>query len=123
MESKRTGIGLKGEELAFRFLTEKGFKVLERNFRCPLGEIDIIGREGDVIVFVEVRTRRSYRFGSPVESVDVRKQKRLSHLALYYLKVKGMLGRAARFDVVGITLGEKEEVDINWIRDAFDFQG
>ncbi|HOJ51645.1 MAG TPA: YraN family protein [Syntrophales bacterium] len=121
MEKSKSATGFRGEEAAAQFLKQKGLKILERNFHCPLGELDIVGREGNVVVFVEVRTRRSTRFGTPLESVDERKKRRLSRLALFYLKGKGWEDKPARFDVVGVKVKEKGEVEIDWVRDAFDF--
>ncbi|MCX7981641.1 MAG: YraN family protein [Syntrophales bacterium] len=121
-EKRTSRKGFQGEETAAKFLREKGLKVLERNYRCPLGELDIIAREGQTIVFIEVKSRCSDRFGLPIEGVDERKCRRLSRLALYYLKEKGWEGCKARFDVIGIMMGNEGKVEIDWVRDAFDFR-
>jgi len=119
-KSTRIALGAEGEERVIAYLREKGLTIVERNFRCPLGEIDIIAQHSRLLVFVEVRTRTSTRFGSPLESVDARKQRRLSRLAQYYLKVKGEGERSARFDVVGVTKTESGDWVIEWVPDAFD---
>ncbi|HET6490073.1 MAG TPA: YraN family protein, partial [Syntrophales bacterium] len=96
--------------------------ILERNYRCPLGELDIIAREGKTVVFVEVKTRSSARFGSPQEAVGPRKQRRMTAIALYYLKAKGLLDEPARFDVAAVSLGEGGE-DVMLYKNAFDATG
>jgi len=111
--------GREGESLAAKFLEERGVVVVDRNIRCPLGEIDLVGRDGRVIVFVEVRSRFSGRYGSPQESVSRSKQKRLTRLAQWYLKKHRLEGRSARFDVVAITW-KAGESDIAWIVNAFE---
>ncbi|WP_258360432.1 YraN family protein, partial [Moorella sulfitireducens (nom. illeg.)] len=91
-----------------------------RNYRCPLGEIDIIAADGEAIVFVEVRTRSTDAFGTPQESVDLRKQMRLRRLAAYYLSGRGLTNRPCRFDVVAVRLDRQERVTgIEVIKGAF----
>lgn len=119
MEKKE--LGKKGEETARRFLKSKGYRIIERNYVCKMGEIDLIAREKDTLVFIEVKTRRSTAFGPPQTAVDQRKQEQLSRAALYYLKEKRLEGVKARFDVVAILLGPEGE-EINLIRNAFDLQ-
>ena len=115
----RLKTGRQGEEIAVRYLRENGYLVLERNFRCPLGEMDIVARHGDVLVFVEVRSRRSQGYGEPLESVGIVKQKKLSRIALYYIQKHHLQGRKARFDVLGVKIQpDGHKIDI--IRDAFD---
>jgi putative transposase len=102
------GLGDAGEDLAAAALKQQGYKVLERNYACPLGEIDLIARQGKYLVFVEVKTRKSARFGSPQEAVHAAKQARLRRLADYYLKQKRLHAAMVRFDVVAITLAESQ---------------
>jgi len=110
-------LGGRGEDLAARFLARKGLKVLERNFRCPAGEVDIIARDGETVVFVEVKTRRGGLFGHPLEAVHSTKRDRLRKTALFYLSTRG--GEApARFDIVGINLGPGAP-EIEHVEDAF----
>ncbi|MBU7005438.1 YraN family protein [Phosphitispora fastidiosa] len=99
-------IGAIGEDIAANALIEHGYKILERNFRCRYGEIDIIAGFGDTVVFVEVKTRRNGRYGFPEEAVDYRKQKKLRLLAEYYLAKNRNLPRILRFDVYAIRLDE-----------------
>lgn len=122
-------VGRVAEDLACRHLEAQGLKLLAANFRCPGSELDLIMREGDCVVFVEVRFRRSARYGGGAESVDRRKQERLGACALYYLQRHPRLARlASRFDVVAIAPGGSDsaagpggEQRIEWIRDAFQF--
>jgi putative endonuclease len=115
----RQQTGEAGEALAARLLHRQGYRILATNYRTPLGEIDIIARERDTIVFVEVKARRSLSFGHPKSAVTPQKQRKLSLLALYYLKTTGQSGARARFDVVAISAApERPEVEI--IRNAFD---
>lgn len=110
-------LGNKGEEIAIRFLKSKGYKILIRNFLTPFGEADIVAKDGDSIVFVEVKTRSSDTFGQPFEAVNYRKQERLRRIALYYLK-KNSEDLDVRFDVVSI-MYKDEGVEINHLIDAF----
>jgi putative endonuclease len=119
MLNRRQQYGEAGEALAARLLRRQGYRILETNYRTPIGEIDIIARERDTIVFVEVKARRSLHFGHPKTAVTAHKRRKLSMLALYYLKTTGQSGAKARFDVVAIsTAPERPEVEI--VRNAFD---
>jgi uncharacterized protein (TIGR00252 family) len=102
----RRQLGDHGEDLAAAALKKQGYKILERNYVTPLGEIDLIARQGKTVVVVEVKTRKSTRFGSPQEAVSVTKQQRLRRLADYYLKDKRLAGMQVRFDVVAVTLAD-----------------
>lgn len=119
MTKKRIALGRLGEELASRRLRKLGYEILETNYRCPLGEIDLVARDGDVLVFVEIKTRRNRPLGEAKEAVHKRKQGQLSRVALAYLKSKNLWGTKARFDVVAVGVDDgKEEVEL--IRDAFE---
>jgi putative endonuclease len=119
MLNRRQQYGEAGEALAAHLLRRQGYRILETNYRTPIGEIDIIARERDTIVFVEVKARRSLHFGHPKTAVTAHKRRKLSMLALYYLKTTGQSGAKARFDVVAIsTAPERPEVEI--VRNAFD---
>ena len=107
-------VGTEKERLAESFLIGQGLRPVARNHRCRYGEIDLIMREAAVLVFVEVRFRRSTRFGSPAETVDARKQRRLIAAARHYLQGHPTL-LACRFDVVAITA----ENQMQWIKHAF----
>jgi len=115
-------LGTRGETLACTLLKEKGYKIIERNFKTPIGEIDIVAREGQTLVFVEVKTRGSKAFGSAKWAVDRKKQQKLSRLALYYLNLKAWKDRPARFDVVAVDL-ERQGERIELFRNAFDLVG
>ncbi len=117
---RRDDLGKKGEELAVSHLESLGYKIVERNFRCRLGEIDIIAYHGKTLVFVEVRTRKSCQFGSPLSSVTYRKQKKLITLAKFYMKKHRLFERVARFDVVGIILDKTGNVSIELVQNAFE---
>ncbi len=99
-----TGNG--GEDLAVRYLQDKGYKILSRNFKTKLGEIDIIARENKTIVFVEVKTRKSDYFGLPREAVTASKQRKIRMVATQYLKLHGGLNQECRFDVIDILCGD-----------------
>lgn len=119
MTEERLALGRLGEELASRRLRSLGYEILERNYRCPLGEIDLVARDGDVLVFVEIKTRKNRPLGEAKEAVNRRKQGQLSRVALAYLKSKKLWDAKARFDVVAIGVGEgKEKIEI--IKDAFE---
>jgi len=92
--------GKSGEKKAASFLKKKGFKILEMNYRCRFGEIDIVAKDGDTVVFVEVKTRSTAQFGMGYESVNSRKQEKLTASAQHYIAEKGE--SPARFDVVSI---------------------
>ena len=95
-------LGNRGERLAARYLRRQGFRILARQFTNSFGEIDIIALDGDCVVFVEVKTRKSTDTGLPFEAVTSAKQKKITQVALAYLKRSGWLERSARFDVVSI---------------------
>ena len=112
---KRTGVtGGEKESIACAYLEGRGLRLVERNYRCRRGEIDLVMRESQTLVFVEVRYRRSSRFVSPAETVDVHKQRRLAAAAADYLQ-RNPSKLPCRFDVLAMT-GEDR---IDWIRDAF----
>ncbi len=100
MLNKRQKFGEKGEAIAVGQLKKEGYKIIETNYRTKLGEIDIIAKDKDTIVFVEVKARRSVHFGSPKWAVTPKKQKKISIVALYYLKSTNQSNAKARFDVV-----------------------
>jgi len=112
--------GKQAEDLACRYLADRGLRLLERNYRCPRGEIDLIMQHDDSTVFVEVRFRSRSHFGSGVESVDRRKQARLAATALHYLQRNRRAARGpSRFDVVSVSRCP-ESGDVCWIRNAFE---
>ncbi len=115
----RRQTGAMGESLAVEALKKEGYKILEVNHRSKLGEIDIIARQDGVLAFVEVKARRTDRFGAPKLAVTPKKQRKISMVALEYLKETGQMDEKARFDVVAVRLSPgRQAVEI--IRNAFD---
>lgn len=112
--------GQRGEELALQCLRKNGYEILEHNYRQPFGEVDLIARHHDTIVFIEVKTRRSGKFGSPLEAVDRNKQRQLVKIAQDYLIRNDLTDSAARFDVVGVYLPEGRKPQINIVDNAFE---
>lgn len=107
------------EQLAGEYLKQQGYEILTYNFRCRYGEIDIIARDGEYLVFVEVKYRRNTKSGSPFEAVHLRKQQVISRVASYYCLTHGCLDcTPCRFDVVAI-LGEERML----LKNAFDYCG
>jgi putative endonuclease len=119
MTKERLSLGKKGEDLAIAQLRVLNYKILERNYKCALGEIDIIAREKDTLVFVEVKTRATRDFGGPAAAVNERKQRQLSKVALTYLNQKKITEMPARFDVVAVELIPPAP-RIEVIRNAFE---
>lgn len=99
----RKALGARCEAMAAEHLIQQGYRVRERNFRCRLGEVDLICEDGPTLVFVEVKSRRSGRFGSGFDAVDARKQAKLTAIAEFYMSRHP--DRPCRFDVVAVTLG------------------
>lgn len=117
MENRRR-TGAEYEQKAAEYLKSLGWRILERNFRCRTGEIDLIALEGAVLVFVEVKYRRSSAYGNPAEAVDARKQRTICRVADYYRMRHGISEDCSvRFDVAAIQGGE-----ICLIRNAFPYQ-
>ncbi|HEX2228544.1 MAG TPA: YraN family protein [Candidatus Binatia bacterium] len=102
-ENSKQALGREGERVAELFLKKKGYKVVKRNYRCRGGEVDLIVLDRKVVVFVEVKTRTDHGFGSPLEAVEPRKQRRMILAAQLFLHEKKLHERDARFDVVGIS--------------------
>lgn len=119
MSKQRINLGKSGEDLAAKALQKKGLKIIIRNFRNKFGEIDIIARDREYLVFVEVKTRCSDRFGLPEEAVTAAKQQQIIRVASSYLSQHKLLNVPVRFDVVAITIkGGKPE--INHLVSAFE---
>ena len=111
--------GLDAELLAARHLKHLGYRIICRNYRCPLGEIDIIARHGETLVFVEVKSRRNQTLGSPKFAVTPAKQHKLSQVAWYYLQKNNLTETKARFDVITIT-GTTASSHFEIIENAFE---
>ena len=108
-----------GEVLAVRRLKKAGYKIIETNYRTRLGEIDIIAKDKDTIVFVEVKSRRSVHFGNPKQAITLQKQKKISMVALYYLKTTDQSTARARFDVVTV-ISNRDKPQVEIIKNAFE---
>ncbi|MDP8266085.1 MAG: YraN family protein [Candidatus Aceula meridiana] len=120
MTQERIQKGKAGEKAAEEFLVNQGYRILERNYRNRLGEIDIIAKEGKTICFVEVKMRSGNRQGSGFEAISLRKQRKISQVALSYLKLNHFLDSLARFDVVAIEKRPQSELKIEILKDAFE---
>lgn len=117
-----TSTGQRGEALALAYLIGLRYTIVDTNYRRSFGEVDIIARDRDVLVFVEVKSRRSTLFGTPFEAVDARKQRQLSRIAQDYLQSHRLGETAARFDVIAVHLhDDNRPATIEHIQNAFDF--
>jgi putative endonuclease len=120
MLNSRQRLGKSGEETIAKYLKQRGYKILARNYRCKLGEIDIIASDGAFLVFIEVKTRSGPGFGSPAAAVNTRKQRQISRAAQCYLAEQQLFDSPARFDVVSILYGDSKSLQIDHINNAFD---
>lgn len=123
MGRSRLDVAKIGESLAVKHLKARGCHILVQNYRARRGEIDIIVRDGEFTVFVEVKTRRSLKFGLPQAAVTLQKQRQISKVALAYLQSRNLLDAPCRFDVIAIHLSPQLELlRLEHIESAFDFQ-
>ncbi len=104
---------------AWDYLSKKGYKILDKNYRCKIGEIDVVAKKKGQIVFIEIKTRTSADFGDPEESVHPFKRRKLVRLAEWYLKDKKLEDSSARFDVVSILWKDSGDPEIRLIENAF----
>ena len=119
MTRERLDLGKLGEELALKKIKSLGYKCITRNYRCALGEIDLIAKDGDTLVFIETKTRKGKSLGYAKEAINDRKKRQLSKVALLYMKANNCCDIRSRFDVVAINLiGDKEQIEV--VRNAFD---
>lgn len=112
--------GKMAEEIATVFLQEKGFKILEKNFHCHFGEIDLIIERDNYIIFVEVKARSSKSFGLAQEAVTIKKQKKILNVAMWYLMKNNAVEKFFRFDVIAMHQQANGQYDIQHIENAFD---
>lgn len=115
--------GQEGEIAAARYLQQKGYRILAKNLRSSLGELDLVAEDGEVLVFVEVKARQTDRFGGAIHAVDERKQKKLIQLASQYLARHHWMGRACRFDIVLLQGAANADEQIQHIENAFEVPG
>ncbi|SDZ02498.1 putative endonuclease [Proteiniborus ethanoligenes] len=109
--------GILGEKLAYNYLSNNDYTILEKNFRAKVGEIDIIAKKNEVIVFIEVKTRNNNNYGRPYESVNYRKQHKIVWTAQSYINLKKLSNYQFRFDIIEVYL--KPNIRINHIQNAF----
>ena len=119
--NRNKAIGTLGETIAESFLVSKKFAILERNFRTPFGEIDIVASKNNCLVFVEVKTRTTNRFGRPLESITTKKKKTIVKNCLYYLMINNFMPMDHRIDVIGIKL--KYNGDLETLKHAVNAIG
>jgi putative endonuclease len=112
-------LGIDGENYAVRYLVGAGFTIIDRNWRCPEGEIDILAIDGRDLVVVEVKTRTSTTYGLPIEAVTWRKAEKLRALAARWLRENPQRGLAVRFDVISIVMARNARPDLQHVRAAF----
>lgn len=122
MTIEKAKLGQWGENLAADYLQKQGYRIIERNFRNALGEIDIIAREGDTLCFVEVRTKTSLEQGHPLESISERKKRHMIRMAASYLKDKRLFDADVRFDVVAVLPENEGEDRLELIKNAFEVE-
>ena len=119
MTRERLELGERGEMLAFEEIKRLGYRNIIRNYRCRLGEVDLVAEDGDVLVFIEIKTRKGRPLGFAKEAVNARKQKQISKVALSYMKTNNCCDVSARFDVVAVAIGSGLP-QIEVIKNAFD---
>ena len=117
--STTSELGAHGEQIAAAYLTDSGLRLLDRNWRCREGELDLVAREGDALVFCEVKTRRTVGYGHPVEAVTPVKQRRLRLLAQRWLAAHDEHAPELRFDVVGVLMRPGRPALVTHLRAAF----
>ena len=115
--------GKLSEKLAAKFLKRRGYKILDTNYRCPLGEVDIVAADKDTVVFIEVRSRSSDSCGFPFETINFNKRKRIIKTALFYQKRNSLDDYNVRFDVVSVLDNADKKAQIELIKDAFNETG
>jgi putative endonuclease len=118
MTQARQRLGKRGEELAAQHLERRGYTILARNYRTPLGELDLIARDRQHLLFIEVKTRRTTHFGAPAEAVGTHKQRQIVRAAQWYLASAHHPDLQPRFDVISILTGHNEPI-ITHIPNAF----
>lgn len=116
-------VGIIGEQEAIKYLIRMGYKIIEKNFRTKKREIDIIAMDNDILSFIEVKTRKTDKFGLPCESVNLKKQHTISLVSMIYMAKKGIINRPCRFDVVEVYIDGDSVKEIRLIKDAFQLRG
>jgi putative endonuclease len=119
MSRKRLLLGRRGERVAEKYIKRRGYKIIERNYRCSFGELDLIAEDRGVLVFVEVKARAADEFGVPQAAGTQAKQHKMAQLAQNYLAHKGLGDVDCRFDVVAVSMADGEVKEVELIKDAF----
>lgn len=120
MTFTRISSGKKGEFLAISYLQKQGYKIIRKNYKTKLGEIDIIANDKDYICFIEVRSKNSFEFGPPEETITKKKETQITKVALGYIKRYGLEDRSCRFDVVCVEGVDSSKPEIRLIKNAFE---
>lgn len=120
MSFQRIRLGKEGEALALQCLKKNNYRIVERNYRTSLGEIDIIAWDRDTLCFIEVKTRRALNYASPFEAVSMSKQNKIVLLTQQYLQNKRLNKNNVRFDVVGIYLDANNQYHVDLLQNAFE---
>lgn len=119
MTKKRISLGRRGEEIAVSYLKGLRYRIIERNYTCKFGEVDIIARDKKTLAFIEVKTRSSTKYGHPYQVVNKRKQHQISKVALNYINKNNLQSTDARFDVVAVQISDEGE-RVELIKNAFE---
>lgn len=122
LKSINIDLGRRGEDEALKFLETNNFKILSKNFRCKIGEIDIIAKKNEDIIFIEVKTRTSSKFGSPSEAVTYKKRLKILKVAEFFILINNIRDCNFRFDVIEVKK-ENEKFIINHLENAISFDG
>ena len=121
MTKTRQSLGHRGEQLALAHLQQRGYVILSTNWRCSYGELDIVARQGDTVVFVEVRTRYDEPTEAAFESINPRKQEKLTALAHLYLEAHDLEAASWRIDVIAVAIPRSGRVQIEQVENALDW--
>jgi putative endonuclease len=122
MSRQNIEVGKRGEDEVVKFLQKQGHKIVQRNYKNKLGEMDIIAKDGKTLCFIEVKTRTNLHFGYPQEAITRQKQKKLNRVALSYLKQYNLLNFPARFDIASVMLHNQNKSEIEIIKNAFSVE-
>ncbi len=119
MTENRLKLGREGEAAAEAYLKKKGYRIIEKNFRCKLGEIDIIAEQDGIVVFIEVKARADHQYGHPFNAVTPSKQRKIIQVAQSFLAKHRLLEKPTRFDVIGLTADPENDFRIELLENAF----
>lgn len=119
MSTYKKELGKWGEDQSYQYLIDNGYRIVYQNYRCPLGEIDIVASKDSQLIFVEVKTRRSTSFGTPAEAVNYRKQMKYHKTALHFINESKSHNSSYRFDIMEVVVKQNDTFDINHIINAF----